>query len=129
MVPPPRPIVSNPTPQRPQRPQLAAPPPWLSLRCPLQPRGDIGHGDASASPCRPVLCIPPRDSLLERWAMFTSPLLCVDTYLPGNSSPGPAMSDPMTLGKSLRHLESLRVFSCTISGFVVRTESQNIPGD
>ena len=23
----------------------------------------------------------------------------------------------------------LRVFSCTISGFVVRTESQNIPGD
>ena len=60
--------------------------------------------------------------------MFTSPLLCVDTYLPGNSSRGPAMSDPMTLGKSLRHLESLRVFSCTISGFVVRTESQNIPG-
>lgn len=61
--------------------------------------------------------------------LLTSPLLCVDTYLPGNSSRGPAMSDPMTLGKSLCHLESLRVFSCTISGFVVRTESQNIPGD
>lgn len=27
-------------------------------------------GDASASPCQPVLYIPSRDSLLERWAMF-----------------------------------------------------------
>lgn len=30
------------------------------------------------------------------------------------------MSEPHDLGKSLRHSESLRVFSCTISGFVVK---------
>lgn len=59
----------------------------------------------------------------------TKPMLCVDTYLPGDRSRSPAVSDPMTLGKSLRYSESLRVFSCTISGFVVRTESQNFPGD
>lgn len=42
-VPPPQPVVSNLTRRQPQHPRLASPPPQLSLRCPLQPRGDIGH--------------------------------------------------------------------------------------
>lgn len=115
--------------------------PRLSLRCPLWPMGDISHGGCQrlTLPACPGIFHPEsaswRAGPCSRTSALTGPNpLSVyghpgDTYLRGNSSRGPAVSDPMTLGKSLHHSESLSVFSYTIGGFVVRTESQHIPRD